>query len=208
MLGTALHTELTAVRALVSHGLTEVSDAGDIGQFWIRSACTRLSAADAVLVEAAGVVAGPVQAVVAAAVAAGAVLLSATAARAAGLGTAGVLIIAALILVALAAAAPTAGRWARTAVGRRRLARVPVPAVPGHTPRWPGLIVVPETLLHARVRLVSTILRRAGSGRWGAAELRVVADADPVVRHLAEADLLLCQAVDCLERYLDDLAKG
>ena len=38
--------------------------------------------------------------------------------------------------------------------------------------------------------------------------LRVAARTDPTVRRLAHADLLLCQAIDCLERYLDDLAKG
>jgi hypothetical protein len=215
MPGPALHAELNAVRALVSHGLAEVSTATEIGQFWIRSACARLTAVDAVLTEAAGVVATPVQALAIGAVSFGAVLLTATAAQAAGLGTTGTLLAAALILIVLAAVTPWAGRRIRMALGRRRLARLPMPAVPGRTPRTPAvvargpaLIIVPESLPHARVRLVSAILRHVGSGRWSSPELLRAARTDPVTRRLAEADLLLCQAVDCLERYVDDLAKG
>jgi hypothetical protein len=212
MPGPALHAELNAVRALVSHGLAEVSTATEIGQFWIRSACTRLAAIDAVLTEAAGVVAPVVRAIAVSVISFGAVLLTASAARATGLGTTGTLIAAAVVLAGLAALTPWAGRRARIALGRRRLARLPMPAVPGHTPRiassGPVLIIVPESLLHARVRLVSAALRHVGSGRWTSPELLREARTDPVTRRLAEADLLLCQAVDCLERYVDDLSKG
>ncbi|MEU4688117.1 hypothetical protein [Actinoplanes sp. NPDC023714] len=201
MPGPALHAELNAVRALVSHGLAEVGTAAEAGQFWVRSAAARLAAVDAVLTEAAGVVSLPVQALAMGAVSFAAVLLSASAARAAGLATAGTLIVVVLTLVILACLTPWAGRRLRIALGRRRLG--PIPALTG-----PVLISVPELLARARVRLVSAALRHVGSGRWTSPELRLAARTDPVTRRLAEADLLLCQAVDCLERYLDDLAKG
>ncbi|WP_433826657.1 hypothetical protein ACQP2E_31785 [Actinoplanes sp. CA-015351] len=170
MAGPALYAELNAVRALVAHGLAEVSTASEVGHFWIRSACARLAAIEAVLVDAAGV------------------------------PLAGVTVLAGISMLA--------GRRVRMTLGRRRLARHPAPDIAGHTPRRPGLVIVPETLLHARVRLVSATLRHVGTGRWNAQELQRAARADPVTKRLAEADLLLCQAVDCMERYLDDLAKG
>lgn len=209
MPGHVLHAELNAVRVLVSHGLAELGAAGESGHVWIRTACARLTAVDAVLVEAAGVAPAPVRAVVLSVLAFGAVLLPAVAARAAGAGSAGTLVVVALALVALAGVLPAAGGRARRAVGRRRLARLPLPPVPGHPPHLgdPDLIIVPETLLHARVRLVSATLRHAGLSRWTVPQLRLAARTDPVTRRLAAADLLLCQAVDCLERYLDDLRK-
>jgi hypothetical protein len=70
-----------------------------------------------------------------------------------------------------------------------------------------GLAGVPDRLLRARVRLVSAALRHVGAGSWSAPELRRAIRTDPVVRRLAEADQLLCQAVDCVERHLGDLRK-
>lgn len=256
----ALHAELTAVRALVSDGLAAAVTA-DVGQFWVRSACARLTSADELLVEAAGVLTAPVRTGLATLLAVPAITLAASAAQAAGLGTTGMLVVTGLVLLALLAATPWADRRLRIGVGRRRLARAgaaarmprpegrtgttdrtpadtpastraetadrqqaagpgrqqaaagdpePVGAagrVPAGTPRLP-LAGVPESLLRARVRLVSATLRQAGSGRWSTPELHHAARTDPVVRRLAAADLLLCQAVDCLERYFDDLAKG
>ncbi|MEU4428669.1 hypothetical protein AB0F81_49340, partial [Actinoplanes sp. NPDC024001] len=73
----ALHAELNAVRALVADGLAEVTGAADDpGQFWIRSACARLTALDRVLIEAAGGLAVPVQAAAATVVSFGAVALA------------------------------------------------------------------------------------------------------------------------------------
>jgi hypothetical protein len=70
-----------------------------------------------------------------------------------------------------------------------------------------GLAGVPDRLLRARVRLVSAALRHVGAGSWSTPELRRAIRTDPVVRRLAEADQLLCQAVDCVERHLGDLRK-
>ena len=245
MSGRALHAELNAVRALVSDGLAATA-AGDVSQFRVRSACARLASVDALLVEAAGVLAAPVRVGLATLVCFPAVALAAAAARAAGQGTAGMLTATGLVLLAVLAATPWADRRVRVAVGRRRLARAghpapgragaarrglpaapilekPDPATPAEAPaRDPAAAIgrvpapasrsplagVPGLLLTARVRLVSATLRQAGSGRWSPPELRHAARTDPAVRRLAEADLQLCQAVDCLERYVDDLAKG
>ncbi|WP_328460982.1 hypothetical protein OHA21_31320 [Actinoplanes sp. NBC_00393] len=208
----ALHAELNAVRALVADGLAEVTGAsGDAGQFWVRSACARLTAVDAVLVEAAGGLAGPVQAIAATVVSFGAVALTAALAQAAGLGLGGVLVVAAVVLLALFGVASRLCRPVRMALGRRRLARAGTPPLGArtlHVSAHIGLIVVPDELLRARVRLVSATLRQVGSRHWSVPELRLAARTDPTVRRLAHADLLLCQAIDCLERYLDDLAKG
>ncbi|BAL91963.1 hypothetical protein AMIS_67430 [Actinoplanes missouriensis 431] len=204
MPGHALHAELAAIRALVSHGLAEVTSANEIGQFWVRSACARLAAIDTLLTEAAGAGAATgVRALSLGAASIGAVLLTASLARA---SVAGMVAAAALILVALAGVTPWAAHRARMVAGRRRLARLPAPAVPWHTPVRPGLISVPEELQQARVRLVSAVLRHVGADRWTAPELRLAARTDPVTRRLAGADLLLCQALDCLERYLFDIS--
>ncbi|MBG0560100.1 hypothetical protein [Actinoplanes aureus] len=206
----ALHAELNAVRALVGDGLAEVTGAaGDPGQFWIRSACARLTALDGVLVEAAGGLATPVIAAAATVVSFGAVALSAALAQAAGLSGIAVLVVVGLVLVTLLGAASRMSRRLRVALGRRRLDRAgtpPLGARPHDASAHVGLIVVPDALLRARVRLVSATLRQAGSRHWTVPELRTAARTDPL-RRLAHADLLLCQAIDCLERYLDDLAK-
>jgi hypothetical protein len=208
-----LHAELNAVRALVADGLAEVNGAaGDPGQFWIRSACLRLAAVDAVLIEAAGTVATPLWIAAGTTVSFGTVALFATLAEAAGLGPAATLVITGLVVAALLIAAQPLSRWIRAGLGRRRLARAATPGTATRSGGAPddhiGLIVVPESLERARVRLVSATLRQVGAGNWTVPRLRLAARSDPTVRRLAHADLLLCQAIDCLERYLDDLAKG
>ncbi|BCY14232.1 hypothetical protein [Actinoplanes sp. L3-i22] len=190
----ALPAELGAVRALIADGSAEiVRAAGDLDQFWIRSACDRLAAADAVLAgvlnrrpAALSVLATTIGT---AAVAAG----SAALARVLGGGLLVALGIAALVLIPV---------WLRP----RRSATPALPIASG--PPGPGLTGVPLTLERARVRLVSASLRRAGRANWRAPALRRALGADPVLARLAEADLLLCQAIDCLDRYLDDLSKG
>ncbi|MEV0903163.1 hypothetical protein [Actinoplanes sp. NPDC049802] len=202
MSGRALHAELTAVRALVADGLAEVGDAAGAGQVWLRSACTRLTALDGALVEAAGMMAAPVWVAAVTVVTFGVVALSAAAAGALGLGAAGVLAVCGLALLGTLAAGPWAGRRVRLLLGRRRLGPPPVPARGAV-----ALAEVPERLLRARVRLVSAALRQAGAGRWTVPHLRRAIRTDPVIRRLAHADLLLCQAVDCLERHLGELRK-
>jgi hypothetical protein len=118
--------------------------------------------------------------------------------------------------LARAAARPTraAARPARAAAHLARAADRPARAADRLSPRpvratppEAGLAGVPDRLLQARVRLVSAALRQAGAGNWSAPELRRAIRTDPVVRRLAHADQLLCQAVDCVERHLGDLRK-
>ncbi|MEU4159831.1 hypothetical protein [Actinoplanes sp. NPDC026670] len=228
----ALSTELAAVRAMVADGLAEIGDAGDAGQVWLRSATARLTAFDGVLTEAAGVLAAPARVLVLSVVTFLLVAGSAAIAGTLGLGAGGVLAGSGATLLIAAAAAPWAGRHVHFLIGRRRLTHAaparPLaapglgPAAPGLGPAGPGLGAagppsrgrgaaglagVPDRLLRARVRLVSAALREAGVGNWSAPELRRAIRTDPVVRRLAHADQLLCQAVDCVERHLGDLRK-
>jgi hypothetical protein len=246
MSGRALPAELAAVRALVADGLTEIGDAGDAGQVWIRSASARLTALDGVLAEAAGVLAAPVQ--IAAVTAATFLVVAGSAAVAAalGFGSGGVLAISGIALLLVLVSTPYAGRHAFILIGRRRLARaaasprtrraLPSPAdlsagaAPSPPPRSSadpspyslagsspstgfdrrseaGTERTVEGLLRARVRLVSAGLRQAGADNWAAPRLRRAIRTDPVIRRLAHADQLLCQAVDCFERHLGDQRK-
>ncbi|MFI1992300.1 hypothetical protein [Actinoplanes sp. NPDC020271] len=193
----ALPAEIGAVRALIADGYDEViRRAGDLEQFWIRSACAQLAAADAELAAVPGrrtpVISVLTTTVVTAAVVAG----SAALARATGGGLLAALTYSGLLLIM---ALHIAG------VLRRRGTAPALPAPPD-TP-GPGLAEVPYALERARVRLVSATLRRAGRANWRAPALRRALDSDPVLGRLARADLQLCQAIDCLERYLDDLSK-
>ncbi|MEU4621364.1 hypothetical protein AB0G04_15515 [Actinoplanes sp. NPDC023801] len=233
MSGRTLPAELAVVRALVADGLAEIGDTGDAGQVWVRTACARLTALDGVLTEATGVLAAPVQ-IAAVTVATFLVVAgSAAVAGALGLGGAGMPAVSAVALLILFTALPYAGRRVFAMVGLRRLARaaaspparLPVTALPapspsdprnGHEPAVPpgpgrrseaALVRVSDGLLRARVRLVSAGLRQAGAGNWDAPRLRRAIRSDPVIRRLAHADQLLCQAVDCLERHLRDQRK-
>lgn len=229
MSGRVLPAELAAVRALVADGLAEMGHAGDTGQVWIRSACARLTALDGVLTEVAGVLAAPVQ--VAAVTVATFLVVAGSAAGASALGLTGggILAVSGVALLLLFAAVPYTGRRVFLLIGRRRLALAavspprrpamaslpapspsdpPVPETPvlGRRPEI-GLARATDRLLRARVRLVSAALRQAGSGNWTAPQLRRAIGTDPVIRRLAHADQLLCQAVDCLERHLVDQRK-
>jgi hypothetical protein len=229
MSGRALPADLAAVRALVADGLAEMGDAGGTGQVWIRSACARLTTLDGVLTEAAGVLAAPVQ--VAAVTVATFLVVAGSAAFASALGLTGggILAVSGLALLLLLAAVPYTGRRVLILVGRRRLAlaavsparRPAMASLPAPSPsdqpvrespmlgRRPeaGLVRATDRLLRARVRLVSAALRQAGAGNWTAQRLRRAIGTDPVIRRLAHADQLLCQAVDCLERHLVDQRK-
>ncbi|GIF05993.1 hypothetical protein [Actinoplanes siamensis] len=193
----ALPAEVAAVRALIAEGYTGiVRAADDREQFWIRSALERLAWADTAL---AGVVDGRparLRALTTTAVTAAVAAGSAALARMIGGG----------LPVALALAGPLlALTLYRIGPARRRPATPAPPELPG--PPGSGLAEVPAGLERARVRLVSAGLRRAGRANWRPPAMRRVIAADPVLARLAEADLLLCQAIDCLERYLDDLSK-
>jgi hypothetical protein len=193
-----LPAELCAVRALIADGLAEITRAADdLEQFWIRSAVARLAAADATLAGLTESGAVPVSLLITTAVTAGVVAGTAALARVAGAGPAGVLAACGLLLVA-----------ALHVTGLLRRRGVP-PVVPS-PPETPGLglIEVPASLDRARVRLVSAALRRAGPVNWPVPALRRAVAADPALERLARADLQLCQAIDCLERYLDDLEKA
>jgi hypothetical protein len=223
----ALPADLAAVRALVADGLAEIGDAGDTGQVWIRSATARLTALDGVLTEAAGVLAAPTRVIAVTVVTFLVVAGSAALAGMLGLGSGGILAVTGTALLIAFTVTPRAGRHVRTGIGRRRLARAAtrLSPVPGRTAPPPradrerarptpsdgsagtGLAGVPDLLLRARVRLVSAALRQVGAGNWSAPELRRAIRTDPVVRRLAHADQLLCQAVDCVERHLGDLRK-
>ncbi|GIE84365.1 hypothetical protein [Actinoplanes regularis] len=193
----APYTDLGAVRALIADGFDEiVRTADDLDQFWIRSACGRLAAADAVLATVPGRRSGPVNVLITTVVTAGVAAGSAALARAAGGGLVVALVLAALLL---AVAFQVTGLLRRREVAPVRPA---APKVPG-----PGLVEVPLALERARVRLVSMGLRRAGRANWRVPALRRALSGDPALARIAEADLLLCQAIDCLERYLDDLSK-
>ncbi|MEV4274941.1 hypothetical protein [Actinoplanes xinjiangensis] len=201
-----LPAELAAVRALVADGLAEIGDAGDTGQVWLRSATARLTAFDQMITEAAGVLAAPTRLTLVTLATFLVVAGSAALAGALGLGSGGTLALSGTTLLIMFAAIPWAGRHVHTLTGRRRLARAS-PRAGRATPPEAGLAGVPDRLLQARVRLVSAALRQAGAGNWSAPELRRAIRTDPVIRRLAHADQLLCQAVDCVERHLGDLRK-
>ncbi|GIF35941.1 hypothetical protein [Actinoplanes xinjiangensis] len=205
-----LPAELAAVRALVADGLAEIGDAGDTGQVWLRSATARLTAFDQVVTEAAGVLAAPTRLILVTLATFLVVAGSAALAGALGLGSGGTLALSGTTLLIMFATIPWAGRHVYTLTGRRRLARAAAHLSPRPvraTSPEAGLAGVPDRLLQARVRLVSAALRQAGAGNWSAPELRRAIRTDPVVRRLAHADQLLCQAVDCVERHLGDLRK-
>ncbi len=193
----ALPAEIGAVRALIADGFDEViRESDDLDQFWIRSACGRLAAADAELAGLPGRFSPLLPVLTTTVVTALVVAGSAALARVTGGGLLTALVVAGLLLIM---ALHIAGVLRRRGTAP---ALPPPPDMPG-----PGLTEVPSALERARVRLVSAGLRRAGRANWRAPALRRTLTADPVLARLARADLLLCQAIDCLERYLDDLSK-
>lgn len=202
MSGRALQAELAAVRALVADGLAGIGESSDTGQIWIRTAHARLTAVDRLLAEAAGVPAVPVRVAALTVVTFLVVAGPATLATTTGLGAGAVLTVSGLALAIWFAALPWAGRRVFALLGRRRIALSPRPPAPAPVPAE-----VPDTLLRARVRLVSAALRHVGADSWTAPQLRRAIRTDPVTGRLAQADQLLCQAIDCVERCLGDVRK-
>jgi len=202
MPGRQLYQDLAAVRALLADGRDRLRDAtGDADQFWLNSARQRLLAVDDELVLAASRIGGWSRVVTGTAAMLIAASVTAIVTRALGFSTFGVVVCA---WVAAVLAEFPARRWtiARLApgLGRRRLARAAVTVEPS-SPR--DLAGLPDALVDARTRLVSAILRAAGSRHWQPAYLtRAVAEKATFTR-LAAADTLLCQAIDHIEHYLD-----
>jgi hypothetical protein len=201
-----LDHDLAAVRALVADGRDRLRDAsGDHDQFWLNSARRRLTAVDDELVLAASglggwsrMVAGTLGLLVAAAV---------TALVTTALGFPAFWVVACSWVVGVLAEYP-ARRWTVTRLapwlGRRRLARAEVTVEPSSPRALGGL---PEALADARTRLVSAILRAAGSRHWQPAYLARLAAESATFTRLAAADTLLCQAIDHIEKFLDAESK-
>ena len=202
-----LYGDLNAVRALVAGVLSHLDGAvGDLDQYWLNSARHRLRSADGFLVAAAGGITGWTRTGISAV----AMLLTgwATAAGTTAAGFSPAWVIVTTVFVAALVDYPVrrATFPLADALDRRRLARTarPLPAAkPG--PGELDAALVPRLL--ARVRLVSAALRQVDSRRWHSPYLAHLTAEHRSIRRIAEADLLLCQAIDFLEIYLDRHAK-
>ena len=205
-----LYGDLNAVRALVAEGLSHLDGTvGDLDQYWLNSARGRLRTVDDLLVAAAGGLGGWARTGITGV----ALFLAgwATAAGTSALGFSPAWVIVTTVLVAILVDLPL--RRAifplADALDRRRLTRAARPArpLPLGPPRTDGLGPVLEPLLQARVRLVSAALRQVDSRLWRSPYLAHLAAEHHSIGRLAEADLLLCQAIDYLEIYVDKHAK-
>jgi hypothetical protein len=206
------HADINAVRALVADGLSELHGTfGEFDQIWLNSARNRLKTIDEYLVAAAGGLAPWSRLGIGAVVSFGVVWAIATGCRAIGFSTGWVITSGLAVLIPVLSLVEWANTRLAKLLNRRRLARAPRPIRPFRvTVVTKGrLTEVPEALLLARVRLVSTILRETGSRRWRVSTLRFLAVEDRRrISRLTEADLRLCQSIDYLEIYLDGPARG
>ena len=203
-----LYQDLAAVRALVADGGDRLYESiGDVEQFWISSARSRLAAVDDCLIGAAGELGGwPRTLAATPAMLAGAAL---TALVTAALGGSPFWVVTCSWIVAVLIEFPVRRRLTRLGprLGRRRLGRAAPPRA--KTPTELGDPAgLPRALERARVRLVSIALREAGPKNWRAPYLARAVAREPVMFRLAEADMLLCQAIDYLEVYLAADPKG
>lgn len=216
-----LYGDLNAVRALVAEGLSHLEGAaGDLDQYWLNSVRRRLRSVDGFLVAAAGGVGGLPRVAVGAA----AMFLVgwATAAGTTALGFPPVWVIVCTVPVAaltdllVTMPARRLSFALGDAVNRRRLARAGRPAVGTPQglrgfdqggPTTDGFAAALEPLSRARVRLVSAALRQVDSRRWRSPYLSYLAAEHRSIARIAEADLLLCQAITYLESYLDEHTK-
>jgi hypothetical protein len=201
MPGRQLFQDLAAVRALVADGRDRLRDAtGDLDQFSLNSARRRLLETDEYLIMAASGVGGWSRVAVGTPVMLLAAAATALVTRALGLPAFWVVAGAwvAAVLVEYPVRKWTVTRFAPW-LGRRRLARAAVTVEPS-SPR--DLAGLPGALADARIRLVSAILRAAGSRHWQPAYLARVAARSATFGRLAAADTLLCQAIDHIEHYL------
>jgi len=211
-----LYGDLNAVRALVADGLSQLDGAvGDLDHYWLNSARPRLRSVDDLLVAAAGRLGGWARTGIT-----GVVLFLAgwaTAAAANALGFSPAWVIVTTLVVAVLVELPLRGAVVALddALNRRRLtpaaqpARAVVRALPSASGGLSadGIAAVLEPLLQARVRLVSTALRQVDSRRWRSPYLARLAADDARIGRIAAADLLLCQAIDYLEIYVDKQTK-
>jgi hypothetical protein len=201
MPGRQLYQDLAAVRALVADGRDRLRDAtGDVDQFSLNSARRRLLEIDDCLIMAASRVGGWSRVLIATPVMLVAAAAVALVTRALGLSA--FWVVAVSWIVAVLAEYPVR-KWTMVRLaprlGRRRLSRATVTVEPS-SPR--DLAGLPEALADARTRLVSAILRAAGSRHWQVAYLARAAAENATFTRLAAADVLLCQAIDHIEHYL------
>jgi hypothetical protein len=205
-----LHADLTAVRALVADGRAELDRAtGGVDHIFVTSARERLAELDELLVTATGGL--PVAARAALLAAGSFVTVAAVAALATVADLPAVWVIVCSLVAAAIAEVPLRRLTFRLGdvLDRRRVTAVPLSRGPAAGPAVLGgdFVAVPEALVNARVRLVSTALRRVDPRRWRSPYLQRLALDEPVTGRIADADRLLCQAVDLLERFLDERGK-
>lgn len=216
-----LYGDLNAVRALVADGLSHLDGtAGDLDPHRLDSVRGRLRSVDGFLAAAAGGV-GRLPGVAVGAVATFLVGW-ATAAATTAFGFAPVWVIVCTVPVAvltdllMTMPARRIGFALGDAVNRRRLTRADRPTRAGRrgdrgldTGEFGAgeVAAALEPLLRARVRLVSAALRQVDSRRWRSPYLSHLAAEHRSIGRIAEADLLLCQAINYLEIYLDEHTK-
>jgi hypothetical protein len=203
--------DLNAVRALVADGLARLDGTfGGLDQYWASSARSRLKSLDDMLVAAAGGLSGWSRTLIGAAMAFPVAWAVAATARLAGFAPVWAIVSTVLALGAFTPVLLAVTNRLAGLVNRRRMARAPRPVQPFRlavvTPGW--LDDVPEPLLAARVMLVSAALRQVESRHWRVPYLVRLAGSDRSISRIAEADLLLCQAIDYLEIYVAEQELG
>jgi hypothetical protein len=203
-----LDQDLAAVRALVADGRDRLGEStGDLDQFWLNSARTRLATVDDFLISAAGGLGPWARTLIGAGALVAGAAVTALAGSALGFSTFWIVVCSWAVGAVAEIVVRRRVAKAAPAFGRRRLARFVPPAAPRSGPRprprpRHELAELPADLVKARVRLVSSTLRVAGPKHWRPAYLARAAAEEPAVFWLAEADTLLCQAIDHLEQYL------
>jgi hypothetical protein len=197
--------DLNDVRGLVADGLARLEEiSAGSADYWVQSALIRVRGLDAMLVAAAGGLSGWSRTLISSVLAFPLVWGAAWAGNAVGLPAPWVIV---TTVVVLSAAMPgllwVTGRISR-AIDSGRIGAAP----PGGDVLKGDLDEVAEVLVRARVRLVSAALRQVDSRRWEAGTLTRLARQDRVLSRIADADLLLCQAIDFLEIYVGEQRAG
>ncbi|GAA0552186.1 hypothetical protein GCM10010172_38270 [Paractinoplanes ferrugineus] len=219
--------DLNGVRGLVAHGLARFEKIGaGSADFWVVSALIRVRGLDSMLVAAAGGLSSWSRTLISAAIAFPLLWSVAWTAHALGFAPAWVIVTTVLALgVAMPGLLWVTGSASR-AFDRYRMGAPPGRRVafgagelngegavspgdgpaPGDTVVEGDLDEVAAALTRARVRLVSAALRQVDPERWNAAHLARLARQDRVLSRIADADLLLCQAIDFLELHAAEQA--
>ncbi len=198
-----LRADLAGVRFLIAAGRTQLDrQAGHQQDYWLDSARHRLGELDMLLIAATARMTDWVRAALAAVIAFVGVLAVAAGARAIGLpggGTIACAILAMIVLSPMIIRLTNRLEWYLES-RRVRSARpdAVVPAAPGR------LTEVPESLLLARTRLVSAILRQVRPADRRVPILTRRMTSEFTLIFLQDADLLLCQALDQLETHLEE----